>query len=93
MKIFAEKRLNEAVAPPDPPDDRQLLGLRFARRIRLPRARWGLGDVLPVAADVSVATCLWRLVAIAGRLVFCLATLAWRWAAKALDPLRRKFTT
>ncbi len=41
MKIFTEA-VEQAVAPPDPPDDRQRSGLRFARRIRLPRAV-GLG--------------------------------------------------
>lgn len=86
---FYRKAVEQAVAPPDPSDDRQRSGLRFARRIRLPRSV-GLGDVFTGGRRVSVATCLWRLVAIAGRLVFVWPHLAWQWAAKALDPLRRE---
>lgn len=72
---FYRKAVEQAVAPPDPPDDRQRSGLRFARRIRLPRAV-GLGGMfLPVAAVLVTQPVFggWWLVAVAGRLVFCLA--------------------
>ncbi|HAB2448814.1 TPA_asm: diguanylate cyclase AdrA, partial [Salmonella enterica subsp. diarizonae] len=47
---FYRKAVEQAVAPPASPDEHQRSGLRFARRIRLPRAV-GLGGMfLPVAA-------------------------------------------
>ncbi len=76
--------VERAVAPPDPPDDRQRSGLRFKPGIRLPRAVGVRGIFLPVAA---VLNC--RILSFGGwwrwSAGLCLAHLAWQWAAKTLD--------
>lgn len=87
---FYRKAVEQAVAPPDPPDDRQRSGLRFARRIRLPRAV-GLGGMfLPVAAVLVSQPVFggWWLLLVGWSFVW--PHLAWQWAAKALDPLRQE---
>ncbi|VEA48322.1 adrA protein [Salmonella enterica subsp. arizonae] len=87
---FYRKALEEAVAPADPPDDHQRFGLRFARRIRLPRAV-GLGGMfLPVAA-VLVSQHVsggWWLLLVGWSFVW--PHLAWQWAMKAPDPLQQE---
>ncbi len=87
---FYRKALEEAVAPADPPDDHQRSGLRFARRIRLPRAV-GLGGMfLPVAA-VLVSQHVsggWWLLLVGWSFVW--PNLAWQWATKAPDPLQQE---
>ncbi|ECO2986719.1 TPA: diguanylate cyclase AdrA [Salmonella enterica subsp. enterica serovar Salford] len=87
---FYRKAVEQAVAPPDPPDDRQRSGLRFARRIRLPRAV-GLGGMfLPVAAVLVSQPVFggWWLLLVGWSFVW--PHLAWQWSAKALDPLRQE---
>lgn len=87
---FYRKAVEQAVAPPDPPDDRQRSGLRFARRIRLPRAV-GLGGMfLPVAAVLVTQPVFggWWLLLVGWSFVW--PHLAWQWSAKALDPLRQE---
>ncbi|HCL5213479.1 TPA: diguanylate cyclase AdrA, partial [Salmonella enterica] len=84
------KAVEQAVAPPDSPDDRQRSGLRFARRIRLPRAV-GLGGMfLPVAAVLVTQPVFggWWLLLVGWSFVW--PHLAWQWSAKALDPLRQE---
>ncbi len=83
IEIFTEA-VERAVAPPDPHDDRQRSGLRFARRIRLPRAV-GLGCFC-----TGEAPCWCRNLSLAAggycwsAGLFVWPHLAWRWAAKAL---------
>lgn len=87
---FYRKAVEQAVAPPDSPDDRQRSGLRFARRIRLPRAV-GLGGMfLPVAAVLVTQPVFggWWLLLVGWSFVW--PHLAWQWSAKALDPLSQE---
>jgi hypothetical protein len=54
-------------------NDHQRSGLRFARRIRLPRAV-GWGNVFPYRVGISFSANNRRLVAFAGGMGICLAT-------------------
>ncbi|VDZ80553.1 adrA protein [Salmonella bongori] len=87
---FYRKAVERAVAPPASQNEQQRSGLRFARRIRLPRAV-GLGGMfLPVAA-VLVSQPLgggWWLLLVGWTFVW--PHLAWQLAAKARDPLSRE---
>lgn len=72
-------------------NDHQRSSLRFARRIRLPRAV-GLGECFSHCVGISLATHNRRLVAVTGGMGVCLAALAWQLASKAEDPLYSEFT-
>ena len=73
-------------------NDHQRSGLRFARRIRLPRAV-GLGGMFFPIASVLVAQPItggWWLLLVGWAFVW--PHLAWQWASKADDPLHSEFT-
>lgn len=78
--------------PPSQGNDPQRSGLRFARRVRVPRAIALGGMFFPVAAALvanSVAGGWWLLLV---GWAFVWPHLAWQIASRAVDPLNREFT-
>ncbi|MDM2972235.1 diguanylate cyclase AdrA [Citrobacter sp. CK198] len=87
---FYKKAVAQSEPPHSPQNDHQRSGLRFARRVRLPRAV-GLGWMfLPIAAVLASQpiTGGWWLFLVGWSFVW--PHLAWQLASKAIDPLSRE---
>lgn len=87
---FYKKAVAQSEPPHSPQNDHQRSGLRFARRVRLPRAV-GLGWMfLPIAAVVASQPIAggWWLFLVGWSFVW--PHLAWQLASKAIDPLSRE---
>lgn len=87
---FYKKAVAQSEPPHSPQNDHQRSGLRFARRVRLPRAV-GLGWMfLPIAAVLASQPIAggWWLFLVGWSFVW--PHLAWQLASKAIDPLSRE---
>lgn len=87
---FYKKAVAQSEPPHSPQNDHQRSGLRFARRVRLPRAV-GLGWMfLPIAAVLASQPIAggWLLFLVGWSFVW--PHLAWQLASKAIDPLSRE---
>ncbi|HEM6801678.1 TPA: diguanylate cyclase AdrA [Citrobacter koseri] len=87
---FYKKAVAQSEPPHSPQNDHQCSGLRFARRVRLPRAV-GLGWMfLPIAAVLASQPIAggWWLFLVGWSFVW--PHLAWQLASKAIDPLSRE---
>ncbi|VEB93650.1 diguanylate cyclase AdrA [Citrobacter koseri] len=87
---FYKKAVAQSKPPHSPQNDHQRSGLRFARRVRLPRAV-GLGWMfLPIAAVLASQPIAggWWLFLVGWSFVW--PHLAWQLASKAIDPLSRE---
>ncbi|HGL5811998.1 TPA: diguanylate cyclase AdrA [Citrobacter koseri] len=87
---FYKKAVAQSEPPHSPQNDHQRSGLRFARRVRLPRAV-GLGWMfLPIAAVLASQPIAggWWLFLVGWYFVW--PHLAWQLASKAIDPLSRE---
>ena len=82
----------EEEPPPSRENDNQRSGLRFARRIRVPRSVALGGMFFPVAAALvgSPVGGSWWLLLLGWAFVW--PHLAWQIASRAVDPLNREFT-
>ncbi|WP_368933963.1 diguanylate cyclase AdrA [Citrobacter koseri] len=87
---FYKKAVAQSEPPHSPQNDHQRSGLRFAKRVRLPRAV-GLGWMfLPIAAVLASQPIAggWWLFLVGWSFVW--PHLAWQLASKAIDPLSRE---
>lgn len=91
---FFKKAAAHGEEPPlTPQNEHQRSGLRFARRVRLPRAVGLAGMFLPIASTlVSHPPPGWWWLVLVGW-AFVWPHLAWQIASRAVDPLSREITT